>query len=155
VDLAVELNRTTDLVKFKSHKNEIRFECKKETSYFFQAVAHELAHNLNAKHDTESIGCAAEEHFIMSAVGGAFSRNNQLFSPCSIQSFKDHLMNTDRTAASKKARCLVNRAPNMPLVESTADRLPGQNWNPDEQCQQVFGQQITWFSKGTYLYAIR
>lgn len=105
-----------------------------------KAVAHELAHNLNAKHDTEPMGCAAEDHYIMSALGGVFSKNLQYFSACSIAAFKDYLLDRKEHKASKNAWCLGNSAKNLPLVEATVDRLPGLNWSPDEQCRQVYGQ---------------
>ena len=55
-------------------------------------MAHEIAHNLNAPHDSLSIGCDEADRYIMASVGGEFHPNNYYFSPCSIESMKSYLL---------------------------------------------------------------
>lgn len=107
--------------------------------------AHEIGHNLNALHDGESgisAFCPASDNFLMTPGIGNFQNNLQnllRFSSCSINAFKDYLLENGNSVVRERASCLKNVPANNALNVYIEDRLPGQAFTADDQCKMIFG----------------
>lgn len=59
-------------------------------------IAHEIGHNLNARHDGENNDCLESDRFIMSpSISFEKIENIQKFSSCSIDYFKSYIIDQD------------------------------------------------------------
>ncbi|XP_046553728.1 A disintegrin and metalloproteinase with thrombospondin motifs 6-like isoform X4 [Haliotis rubra] len=109
----------------------------------FQCIdtaAHELGHGLGAKHDGDGNNCKPSDRFIMS--GGSYKttdqneRNPWFFSSCSVDYFRNLLASLSRTSTG--IQCITNALP-VTNVPDTSSVLPGQLYNPNQQCQMIHG----------------
>ncbi|XP_041367247.1 zinc metalloproteinase-disintegrin-like stejnihagin-B isoform X3 [Gigantopelta aegis] len=108
----------------------------------FQCIdtaAHELGHSLGSRHDGDGNTCKAEDRFIMS--GGTYKKtsanlgNPWLFSSCSVTYFNNFLTALMQTRYGINCMTKKISAVNVPTVRD----LPGQIYNPDAQCQNIYG----------------
>ncbi|KAK3594243.1 hypothetical protein CHS0354_007217 [Potamilus streckersoni] len=105
-------------------------------------TAHELGHSLGAEHDGEgeAAACKAEDKFIMSPSTSHFqlnknySRNPWLFSNCSGESFIKTLAN--KTCLFTKS---VYSEEKINEWKQFMQKLPGELYSPNEQCQIIIG----------------
>ncbi|KAK3586202.1 hypothetical protein CHS0354_003886 [Potamilus streckersoni] len=105
-------------------------------------TAHELGHSLGAEHDGEgeAAACKAEDKFIMSPSTSHFqlnknySRNPWIFSNCSVESFI-------KTLANKTCLFTKNVYSDEQMKEWKVfmEKLPGELYSPNEQCQIIYG----------------
>ena len=110
----------------------------------FQCVktaAHELGHNMGAKHDGNGNNCNVQDAYIMSSSDHHYTESNKLngwrFSACSVNYFNIFFTETLRTTGG--SRCLYQTETISREVPSVASLLPGQFYGADEQCRQIFG----------------
>merc|ERR1712193_53462 len=96
----------------------------------FRTAAHELGHSLGSGHDQTTGDCAAAVHHIMSATEGLPDREKAAdgfsFSTCSLDAFKAYL---------DTVSCLDNGGHDGKVSRQPVSTLPGQKFNPDQQCQ--------------------
>ncbi|XP_060595991.1 zinc metalloproteinase-disintegrin-like VMP-III [Ruditapes philippinarum] len=108
------------------------------------AAAHEIGHNLGADHDGKLGFCLAEEEYIMSPVithSKPQLRNHWKFSACSQYYFFRNINNLNKLGLN----CMSSRENNVNLLSQYTNKLPGQIYSPDQQCEYRYG-------KGSYLY---
>ena len=110
----------------------------------FQCVktaAHELGHNMGAKHDGDGNNCDYQDGFIMSPGNHSYMESNKLnswrFSACSVKYFNTFFTKTLKTPGG--SRCLYQTETIRSEVPSVASLMPGQIYGADEQCRQIFG----------------
>ncbi|XP_055860948.1 A disintegrin and metalloproteinase with thrombospondin motifs 7-like isoform X3 [Biomphalaria glabrata] len=104
-------------------------------------VAHELAHSLSAKHDGEDNTCKASKRFIMGSSElkkrPGTEYNPWRFSSCSVKYFTSFLKEKMKT--SRGYTCLVYAIEASADIPDVSDKLLGQLVKPDQQCQQLYG----------------
>ncbi|XP_070205659.1 metalloprotease mig-17-like isoform X2 [Littorina saxatilis] len=104
---------------------------------------HELGHGLSALHDGQSGVCNDDDNYIMSGSGkrpGTIAKqlNDWKFSNCSIKYFDDYIkQNLD---SSEERKCFYTSYNASGEVKDTSTLMPGQVYDTDEQCQQIYGQ---------------
>ncbi|BFZ04830.1 hypothetical protein BsWGS_07869 [Bradybaena similaris] len=110
----------------------------------FQCVdtaTHELGHSLSAPHDGDGNICRSSDRFIMSSGGLPVTESNKfnpwLFSSCSVDKFTAFISTTLRTTAGRT--CLTQQLAVSSGVASVGERLPGQEFSPDDQCRMIYG----------------
>ena len=110
----------------------------------FQCVktaAHELGHNMGAKHDGDGNNCDYLDGYIMSPGNHNYTERNKLngwrFSACSVNYFNTFFTKTLKTPGG--SRCLYQTETIRSEVPSVASLMPGQIYGADEQCRQIFG----------------
>ena len=110
----------------------------------FQCVrtaAHELGHNMGAKHDGAGNNCDYQDGYIMSPGDHHYTESNKLngwrFSACSVNYFNIFFTKTLKTTGG--SRCLYQTETIRSEVPSVASLMPGQIYGADEQCRQIFG----------------
>jgi len=110
----------------------------------FQCVktaAHELGHNMGAKHDGDGNNCDYLDGYIMSPGNHNYTERNKLngwrFSACSVNYFNIFFTETLKTPGG--SRCLYQTETIRSEVPSVASLMPGQIYGADEQCRQIFG----------------
>ena len=79
------------------------------------AFAHEIGHNLNAKHDENTIYCKNGPKYIMSMSGA--TEDSKSFSQCSIQAIQERIVELRAEDKIKYIKCLKN------LTETSYDDL--------------------------------
>ncbi|KAL8603828.1 hypothetical protein ACOMHN_058563 [Nucella lapillus] len=112
----------------------------------FQCVstaAHELGHGLSAEHDGDKNGCRSEDRYVMAAGTYPTTPSNKLhpwsFSSCSVSYFNNFVRRTVVTARGQQ--CLYNALSVEGNVPDVTSLMPGQLYDPDAQCRQVYGAQ--------------
>ncbi|XP_060068187.1 uncharacterized protein LOC132548348 [Ylistrum balloti] len=100
-------------------------------------ASHELGHSLGALHDGEDNSCTSSNRYIMASSGyGPIPPEKRLnqwkFSSCTVDYFREFINNLTRMGYS----CLSDSYEDVG-VEST--EVPGQLFNPDEQCRLIWG----------------
>ena len=108
-----------------------------------ETAAHELGHNLGAKHDGEDNSCLDSDGFIMAApapfyVNNSVNLNFWKFSSCSLAYFDAFIKNL----TSKHDNCMATRSAsyNTSALSEYRNELPGQVYPPDEQCHFLYGE---------------
>lgn len=101
-------------------------------------AAHELGHSLGALHDGENNHCQSSNRYLMATSTNETipveKRINQWhFSKCSIEYFRSFISDL----MSKGSTCLTERFSDAKVVDSK--EMPGQVFNPNQQCQQIWG----------------
>ncbi|XP_045170461.2 zinc metalloproteinase/disintegrin-like [Mercenaria mercenaria] len=107
-------------------------------------AAHELGHNLGADHDGQHEFCLEEDGYIMSPVirhDKPSHRNHWKFSACSQYYFFRNINDLNRLGLN----CMSTRGNDINLLSEYNNKLPGQIYGPDEQCEYMYG-------KGSYLF---
>jgi hypothetical protein len=119
--------------------------------YYAVVAAHELGHNLGARHDglTATNGgddftqnCNAADNYLMTASLGTYSNNllnNLKLSSCSVLSIKSIILSNTYTSVASNAACLTNVVSSQPTDYLTQNLLPGQYFTANDQCNQVYG----------------
>ncbi|XP_055887106.1 uncharacterized protein LOC106053118 isoform X2 [Biomphalaria glabrata] len=105
------------------------------------AVAHELAHSLSAKHDGEKNACKTSDRYIMGSTHAVKKPGTEFnpwrFSSCSVTYFTRFLRKALKT--SRGHICLVYAIEASADIPDVSDKLLGQLVKPDQQCQQWYG----------------
>jgi hypothetical protein len=119
--------------------------------YFAVVAAHELGHNLGARHDGLAAtnggddftqNCNAADNYLMTASLGTYPNNlinNLKLSSCSVLSIKSIILSNTYTSVTSNAACLTNVASSQPNDYLTQNLLPGQYFTANDQCNQVYG----------------
>ncbi|XP_063418817.1 A disintegrin and metalloproteinase with thrombospondin motifs 7-like [Mytilus trossulus] len=110
-------------------------------------AAHELGHSLGALHDGEKNECQSSDRYVMATSTNQTipveKRINQWqFSRCSIEYFRSFISDL----MSKGATCLTESFKDARVVDSK--NMPGQVFTPNQQCQQIWGNQ-SYICQGT------
>ncbi|KAK7452808.1 hypothetical protein BaRGS_00039707, partial [Batillaria attramentaria] len=104
-------------------------------------AAHELGHSLSAEHDGSENSCTSTDRYIMAAGTNPETEANKLnpwlFSPCSINYFNNFL--TDEVRYNRGRTCLYQSLTANPNVPDVTSEMPGQLYDADAQCRQVYG----------------
>ncbi|XP_069132079.1 uncharacterized protein [Argopecten irradians] len=100
-------------------------------------ASHELGHSLGALHDGENNGCTSSNRYIMASSGyGPIPPEKRLnqwkFSSCTVDYFREFINNLTRIGYT----CLSDSYEN---VGVSSTEVPGQLFNPDEQCRLIWG----------------
>lgn len=106
-------------------------------------AAHELGHSLGAEHDGIHYFCLETERYIMSPEithDRPLTRNHWKFSACSQYYFNKTFMELN----SLGINCMTTRDSLVDYLPDCNNKLPGQIYSPDEQCEYRYG-------KGSYL----
>ncbi|XP_064479441.1 A disintegrin and metalloproteinase with thrombospondin motifs 16-like isoform X2 [Ornithodoros turicata] len=99
----------------------------------FQSVyvaSHEMGHSLGMEHDGKQDGNPCDvDNYVMSPTLGA---GKTTWSPCSRQYMEKFLR-------SQAAHCVFKQGSPVNLLGRTTQRLPGEQFTPDQQCSLRFG----------------
>ncbi|KAH9490658.1 hypothetical protein Btru_045095, partial [Bulinus truncatus] len=103
--------------------------------------AHELGHSLAAHHDGENNTCLYKDRYLMASSDSVPTNINKMnlwrFSSCSIDSIVSYVKSLAYTARGKT--CLSNALTVVGEFPDVSDRLLGQKFPPDQQCQLKYG----------------
>ncbi|KAH9524421.1 hypothetical protein Btru_054503 [Bulinus truncatus] len=103
--------------------------------------AHELGHSLAANHDGENNTCLYKDRYLMASSDSVPTYSNKMnpwrFSSCSIDSIVSYVKSLTDTARGQT--CLSDALTVVGEFPDVSDRLLGQEFPSDEQCQFKYG----------------
>ncbi|KAI0216172.1 A disintegrin and metalloproteinase with thrombospondin motifs adt-1 [Lamellibrachia satsuma] len=111
-------------------------------------AAHELGHNLGARHDESGNSCVEDDMYIMTPTIKALTMQNLAnaftFSPCSIEYFKTTLSGADDQFPRV---CVTDRVCTHSVPTDQLGTAPGTIYTLDEQCAFKYGDNFTYYTR--------
>ncbi|XP_076471942.1 metalloprotease mig-17-like [Babylonia areolata] len=106
-------------------------------------AAHELGHGLSANHDGSENLCSSADRYIMANSTQPVTPSNKLnpwrFSSCSLTYFSNFI--SQSVFFARRRQCLDTRLEVSGNVPDVTSLMPGQLYDPNQQCRQMFGAQ--------------